>query len=404
MITTTALTRSPAVDRARRVTVAGRNLRAIRGRLRWQGLAGAELCWQPPLTALRRHWQGLASRDIDLTVLSRALEPVDDVATAGGPVTTPPGRVDRASSLVTQGISRAPGRGPASAPGPVPWRGAVPDGGPEPRSWFAPARTTSPLTGRSPQDVWGDAVSDGSVTGDLAVDPVVTASDNVGPSAPTAFGDRSGPLVRRGPRPRATDAPDAVAPSGAVVDAVVDSVGTGTLPQWLWAPTATPSEHEDASLAPDLASATPANPPTAAGDLPTRRRPAVSVGQFVPDPAPGGPDGGSPAAETGATQLVTGLTADTQQRGLSELLRRWEDAEPAGAATTFPGAAPVPGRGPAGLPGERPERAGHRWPVASSGPADLLDGHGGLEDAVEEALDTLLMREAERHGLDAGAP
>jgi hypothetical protein len=36
------------------------------------------------------------------------------------------------------------------------------------------------------------------------------------------------------------------------------------------------------------------------------------------------------------------------------------------------------------------------------GPADLLGA--GIEDAVEEALDALLQREAEQHGLDAGAP
>ena len=43
----------------------------------------------------------------------------------------------------------------------------------------------------------------------------------------------------------------------------------------------------------------------------------------------------------------------------------------------------------------------HTWPAAVLAPADLL---GNLEDEVEEALESLVLREAERYGLDAGAP
>ncbi|MFG1817876.1 hypothetical protein ACGFIF_29230 [Kribbella sp. NPDC049174] len=48
-----------------------------------------------------------------------------------------------------------------------------------------------------------------------------------------------------------------------------------------------------------------------------------------------------------------------------------------------------------------PDRAIHYWSPAALAPTDLL---GDLEDVVEEALEALVLREAERYGLDAGAP
>ena len=233
-------------------------------------------------------------------------------------------------------------------------------------------------------------------------------------------------------------------------------------------------------------------------------------------PGPAGQFTGSDSATGPDTGVVgdrsdIGRSDDVRQRGLGELLRRWEDVQPDDTATTFPGAKPIPMRssgttppedaphaGPSDLtppnappfdatrlgatsledtrvgaaapfdanslgntslgttpidarlgatpfeatslgatplddarlgatpfdagplggtpvggapggtrrPGGGPEFSGtdhvvHTWPAAVLAPADLL---GNLEDEVEEALEALVLREAERYGLDAGAP
>jgi hypothetical protein len=226
---------------------------------------------------------------------------------------------------------------------------------------------------------------------------------------PTASGDRSEPLVQRGSRLPATDVPEAVESSGAM------------------AGPARGSDPEEGASGVELPPAASNHSTIEPVDLPTSRRLAVPAGQSVED---------TTRPETGVSEDRPGIGLDEYvgQRGLGELLRRWEDVQAAGTATTFPGAKPVPvhragairssaGRPRAGRPdahepgadspgadgaGKGPEISGsgrvrHDWPAALA-PADPLGGHDDLEDAVEEALEALVLREAERHGLDAGAP
>lgn len=279
-------------------------------------------------------------------------------------------------------------------------------------------------------------------------------------------------------------------------------------------------------LGPRRGSRLPHDVPEALVTSPVRGSGAVEGAPGVAlQPGPAGQVTGSDTGVVGDRSDV-GRSADVGQRGLGELLRRWEDVQPDDTATTFPGAKPIPMRNSGTTPPEDAPHAGppdltppnappfdatsrgaipfdatrlgtaslddtrlgatplddtrlgaapfdatslsanslgtapldaarlganslgaaplddarlgatpfgsdplggtpvggapgrtrrpgggsefsgtdhvvHTWPAAVLAPADLL---GNLEDEVEEALEALVLREAERYGLDAGAP
>ncbi len=401
MITPSGLT--VAVRRARRTTAAGEGLRAVRGRLRARGLAGADLCQPLSLTALRQPWRDLAAGDIDLTVLARALDPASPAE-------------------VGQGTSRKPDPRGSNA-GAASAREALSDGGLRQRPWSGP----------------GSRV----VRNDPASGESALTSNRLVP------GDRSELLARRGSwlpddLPEALVTSDAVGHSTQGSDVATrpdtgvagdrpdlgrDYVGQSGLGELLrrW-----DNVHPE-----DTATTFPGARP-----IPMRRHgatpPEGASGAIPPDPTPpnaGRPEAGSPnATPFDATPPgVTPLDAtpfDAAPPGVTPLDATPLDAARPGAtpfdatslaATPFdaiqPGATPFganplggtrPGATPAGArrPGagpvlSGPDRAVHSWPPAALAPADLL---GDLEDVVEEALEALVLREAERYGLDAGAP
>jgi len=53
----------------------------------------------------------------------------------------------------------------------------------------------------------------------------------------------------------------------------------------------------------------------------------------------------------------------------------------------------------------RSDRSGYEWATAGLETGDLIGGlQDTVQDVVEDALEVILLREAERHGLDTGAP
>ena len=414
MITPSGLT--VAVRRARRTTAAGDGLRAVRGRLRARGLAGSDLCEPPSLTALRHPWRDLAVGDIDLTVLVRALDPA-----------SPP--------EVGRRISRKPDSRVSSA-GAASGRDAKPDGGLRQRPWSdprsrvlrdAPAPADSAATptvisnelgpgnllarqgSRLPDDVpdvTSSAPGSGAVEGAPGVDlapatssrpaidpvdlqPVPVGQLAQGSDAPTrpdtgVAGDRSdlgrggrrglGELLRRWENVQSDD---------------TATTFPGARPMPVRRATTTPPEGAIDALHP--------SPPSVGrpGGTPPNAAP-FDVSPVNPSPFEATSVDSTPIDDPrlGATRLGA-IPLDATRSG----------ATPAGAnplGGTRSGAAPAGtrrrGEGPEF---SGPDRAVHDWPPAALAPTDLL---GDLEDVVEEALEALVLREAERYGLDAGAP
>ncbi|HET6987694.1 MAG TPA: hypothetical protein VFI00_13810 [Kribbella sp.] len=373
MITPSGLTVSRAVRRARRTTAAGEGLRAVRGRLRGRGLAGAELCQQPSLAALRQPWQSLAVRDIDLTVLDRVLDPADN-----------PTR-DKGISPVPQGLS----------PGPVPWREPPPDSGGLPRAEAGVTENRPGVTGVAEQRGLGE---------------LLRRWESAQPDdAPITFPGAKPIPVRRA----RTTSPD--------------FTRTGTTPPGVKADVnaavAVAADAKAARLGPANGASRGAAPPSSLGVIPTDRDlpGATSLGT-----SPAGRSLSSTAQTFGA--LSGGTPTSISPTGAYP-----SDAHPSGGPSShrspatsggFDGAVADrpgmggpdvggPGVGASGVSGSGAggggagvefsggDRAAHRWPVAVLAPTDLL---GDLEDVVEEALEALVLREAERYGLDAGAP
>lgn len=409
MITPSGLT--VAVRRARRTTAAGEGLRAVRGRLGARGLAGAELCQPPSLTALRQPWRDLAIGDIDLTVLVRALDPASPVE-------------------VGQQIPRKPDSRVSSA-GTASGREAIADGGLRQRAWSGPgsgvirdtpAPAASAVTpgersellarqgSRLPDDVpdvtsdapGSDAVEGAPTTSSHpAIDPVDLQPVPVGQLAQGSdaatrpdtadrsdlgrggYGGQSGlgELLRRW---------EDVQPD----DTATTFPGTKPIP--VRSPGTTPPVRATDAIPPNFGrpEATPSSvgrpgdtPPNAAPFDPSSANPSPFDATSV-DSAPFD-DTRLGANRVGATPL------DATRMGATPFAANPLGSTPAGGT---PSGTHRTGGGPEF---SEPDRAVHSWPPAALAPTDLL---GDLEDVVEEALEALVLREVERYGLDAGAP
>ena len=386
MITPSGLT--VAVRRARRTTAAGEGLRAVRGRLRARGLAGADLCQPLTLTALRQPWRDLAAGDIDLTVLARALDPVSPAEEG-------------------QGISRKPDSRGSNA-GAASAREAMSDGGLRQRPWPGPG---SRVVRNDPASGESALASNRLVPGDRS-ELLARRESWLPDDSPEAL-VTSVPVEHSAQGSDAASRPDTIV-GGDRPDLGRDYVGQSGLGELLrrWE-----NVHPE-----DTATTFPGARP-----IPMRNHGATPPGgataAIPPDPTPpnaGRPEATSPnvtpfdATPPGVTPLdATPLDAarpgatpfDATPPGLAPLHATSLDAARLGAEPLGgmrPGAATAGTRRPGGGPEfSGTDRVVHSWPPAALAPADLL---GDLEDVVEEALEALVLREAERYGLDAGAP
>jgi hypothetical protein len=444
-----------AVSRARRAGAGGRAVGACWGRLSGRAVAPRALGWAPPLLALRRPWRHLVVEGVDLGALGRATD-----AAPTGPVTAAAGRARRApeplvpvrpvadrkaSVRFPAGRPEGPVRRVVSAPplpsggalrgglrtgmpvpsgdvgvgaverlptaragadsGSSPERGSGPGGGSDP--WSTPAGRRVEVVPPSAHRGVGNTEVDHDAA--ESEDPLSGASPNAGPIGGAAAGGGMEPTATR---PRRSETEGAVDPAGGVTGGSPDDAPVGRTPaaepraagrprsaHWRAAADGvTGGSPYDSPADPAPAARTPRTEPAAVG------RPRSAHWRAAADGVTGGSPYDSPA-DPAPDARIPGMDTTAGGRPRSPTVRADANGEALYAAPPAPAAAEplVAPRRARGL-----DELVRRWeglaPHASPQHGAPHDAAGLTAEDIADALDELVRREAQRHGLDGGTP